>query len=91
MKEVPQRPIEGRIQTACIIPFSQDEEQVMRNLIEAHNRFLGLLGHHPHDIQEWVHSLHALQNILMSRVAARDYPSYFRQGEGDHQKQGNGK
>lgn len=60
-------------------PFTKEEHEIMGLLIEAHNKFIALERKHPMEVQEWVTPFHHLQNILIARVAARDYPDYFTQ------------
>ena len=60
------------------VPFTEDEGKCMSALIEAYNTFTTLPGHHPSDMPDFVHHIHALQNLLMARVACRDYPHAFK-------------
>jgi len=57
--------------------MKDEEKQVMDKLVEAHNLFRLLPEYHGSDITEWVHHFHALQNIIMSRVAVRSNPEMF--------------
>lgn len=59
-------------------PFTQQEENVMQLIITAHKEFLKLEEGHPNEMQEWVKGIHELQNVLISRMARRMYPNYFK-------------
>lgn len=41
--------------------------------------------YHPSDMPEWVHHMHALQNIVMARQAVREEPEFFRKDNKDRQ------
>lgn len=62
-------------------PFTKEEVIVSGLLVKAHNAFVKLPKGHPSDINEWVISIHRMQNILMSRVVTRDYKEIFTQSE----------
>lgn len=56
---------------------TEQEKKVLNLLSDAHNEFRTLGEYHPADTVEWIHHLHALQNIVMSRGAVRDEPEFF--------------
>ena len=58
-------------------PFSEQEEEVMNLLIEAHTKFSQLEQTHPSDINDWVFHLHGRQRLLGQRLLRRDYPHIF--------------
>ena len=60
-------------------PFTEQEEQVMNSLLEAHDIFVKMKQMNPGDISEWVDGIHKCQNVLMGRVVTRDYPDVFLQ------------
>lgn len=59
--------------------MTDDEKDVLNKLAEAHNAFCKLQKIHPSDTREWTHNIHALQNIVMSRIAVRENPDFFYQ------------
>ena len=52
--------------------MTEEEEKVMRHLVDAWNDFLDLGEHHPDDVDEFRHGLHALQRQVMVRSVRRD-------------------
>lgn len=58
-------------------PFTEQEEKIMRLIVEAHNEFMKLERGHSMEIQEWVTGIHQLQSILSHRCLKRLFPSYF--------------
>lgn len=58
-------------------PFTKEEQEIMNLLIEANNKFNNLKITHPSEKDEWLHSFHNLQSLLMCRVTRRDYPNDF--------------
>jgi hypothetical protein len=64
--------------------MTEAEKKVLNKLVEAHNAFIELAEYHPSDITEWVHGMHALQNIVMSREAVRNDPVYFSKSKSDN-------
>lgn len=59
-------------------PFTEEEEEVMNLLIEAHRKFSKIEQTHPSDKSNWINGIHSLQDILMTRVTRKDYPNYFK-------------
>ena len=55
-------------------PFTEQEEEIMNLLVEAHNKFVEMEQMHPDDMREWVDGIHKCQNVLKGRVVTRDYP-----------------
>lgn len=60
-------------------PFTEQEEEIMNLLMEAHTKFAIMKQTHPDDMREWVEGIHKCQNILIGRVVTRDYPDFFYQ------------
>lgn len=58
-------------------PFTIEEEEIMRFLTMAHNNFIKLERTHPQEIDEWITSVHRLQDLLGMRILRRDYPETF--------------
>jgi hypothetical protein len=58
-------------------PFTEQEEEIMNLLVEAHNKFVEMKQMHPDDLREWVDGIHKCQNVLKGRVVTRDYPDIF--------------
>lgn len=58
-------------------PFTEQEEEIMNLLVEAHNKFVEMEQMHPDDMKEWVNGIHKCQNVLKDRVVTRDYPDIF--------------
>lgn len=58
-------------------PFTEEEEKIMKLIVEAHNLFHQLKRGHSMEMQEWVDGVHKLQSILSHRVLKIDYPNYF--------------
>jgi hypothetical protein len=58
-------------------PFTEQEEEIISLLLEAHNKFVKLEQMHPDDTREWVNGIHKCQNVLKGRVVTRDYPDVF--------------
>ena len=58
-------------------PFTEEEQEVMNLLVEAHNKFVKIEAMHPDHIREWVDGIHKCQTVLKSRVVTRDYPEFF--------------
>jgi hypothetical protein len=56
--------------------MTREETDLVRLLAQATNRFADLPEHHPSDLTEWVHHVHALQNMLMARAAVRAVPEF---------------
>lgn len=59
--------------------MSEGEKAVMAHLVAAVNEFSALPEGHPSDVADFVFHIHALQNMLGCRVAARLEPTYWRQ------------
>ena len=59
-------------------PFTKEEEEIMRLIVEAHNKFSKLKSTHSNEIKDWVNNIHNLQSVLSLRVLRRDYPNYYQ-------------
>ena len=59
-------------------PFTKEEEEIMKLIVDAHNKFSKLKRGHSMEIQEWVTAIHQLQSILSHRCLRRIYPDKFR-------------
>ena len=57
--------------------FTKEEQQVMDNIIAAHDLFASLEPTHPNDISEWVKAIHDLQKILGMRILRREHSEIF--------------
>jgi hypothetical protein len=66
---------DGPIKDAIKVIESQlptdEEDQIMKNLVVIWNDFVDLGEHHPDDLNEFRISLHRLQHIVMSRRIKR--------------------
>lgn len=60
-------------------PFTDQENEIMNLLIEAHKKFVEMTQMHPDDMREWVDGIHKCQSVLKGRVVTRDYPHIFYQ------------
>jgi len=49
------------------------EQQVMDHLVEAVNQYAKLPIEHPHELDEFLQSIHRLQDMMAIRVARRCY------------------
>lgn len=58
-------------------PFTKEEKECLDLLAKAWNAWLQLPEQHSSDRADFLMHVNALQNILMARVCARDYPDYF--------------
>jgi hypothetical protein len=58
-------------------PFTEQEQRIMKLIVEAHNEFVKLERGHSMEIQEWVSGVHQLQSILSHRCLRRLFPSHF--------------
>ncbi len=54
--------------------LTNEEGQVMDDLLSAWNKYCKLPQQHPDEIQEFMVGLHTLQNLLTIRIARRCYP-----------------
>jgi len=54
-------------------PFTPEEEEISKLIVEAHNKFMELESTHSSEHEDWVSGIHALQNVLGWRVLRRDY------------------
>ena len=52
--------------------LSEDENECMNLSAEFFNKFKSLPVIHPSDLDEFIHHLHVLQNIILSRAAYRN-------------------
>jgi hypothetical protein len=59
-------------------PFTEQEEAIMKLIVEAHNQYCKLEPIHSSDGIDWMNAIHALQNVLIYRCVKRDYPKYFK-------------
>lgn len=59
----------------------EDEQKVMNNLVEAMAEYAKLPRTHPTEMDEFVISLHRLQELLAIRVARRKYPEGWYAGQ----------
>ena len=50
------------------------EQEVMDHLVEAIRGFTGLEIEHPHELDDFLQSIHRLQDLLAIRVARRMFP-----------------
>lgn len=57
--------------------MTDDERQIVVALGEVTNKYLELDQYHPADRRDWIHHVHALQNIVMSRTAVRSNADLF--------------
>lgn len=57
--------------------MTTEELKLLDVTVEFVNRFKQLPEHHPSDIDEMVHHIHALQYLIMKRDAIRNHPDYF--------------
>ena len=57
--------------------LTSNERAVLDCLVDAYNHFAYLPTLHPDDFKDFVYHTHALQNIVMARVAVRSNPEYF--------------
>jgi hypothetical protein len=62
--------------------MTEQEKEIMRLIVDAHNMYCNLEGYHPDDISEWCEKIHDLQRMLMSRVAVRQEPELFYKKQG---------
>jgi hypothetical protein len=58
-------------------PFTKKEQEIMDLICKVHGRFMKLPVTHESEVEEWVISIHVLQDVLGRRVLRRDYPNYF--------------
>lgn len=63
---------------ARVYGLTSDECRVIDLLADAFIEFKKLPTIHDSDVPEFIHSIHALQNIVMSRLANRVHPEFFR-------------
>ena len=61
--------------------LTEEEQVVMDNLVAAFNAFYSLPRTHPSELQEFVNSIHRLQDLLVVRIVRRDYPDGWVTGE----------
>ncbi len=57
--------------------MNEDEKRAIEASAELWNAFVKLEKYHPDDIQDVKFHIHAIQNIIMSRVAVRNNPDIF--------------
>lgn len=60
--------------------FTSQEKGVMELLGQASTLFAQIPAQHPADLPEFVHAVHAAQNIVSSRAAARANPNVLTGG-----------
>lgn len=51
--------------------LTDSEREILDKLVDIHHLYLELPKEHPMHLSEWVHSLHHLQRLIMSRPTAR--------------------
>lgn len=54
--------------------LTDKEQEVMDSLVAAINRYAGLEIEHPHEFDDFLQSIHRLQDLLAIRVARRMFP-----------------
>jgi hypothetical protein len=52
--------------------MTPDEEEVIRHIVKAWNKFLELPVEHSDEVTEFRHKIHDLQRMIMSRPIARE-------------------
>jgi hypothetical protein len=57
--------------------LTDSEKQILNMLCAAHNLYLSLETYHPAGAPEWVTHVHALQNMIATRVVYRTNPEVF--------------
>ena len=60
------------------MPLTVEEMSVLEKLGQAWNEFYALSTEHPSDPGEFTTAIHAAQNIVMARSAAREHPDFLR-------------
>ena len=58
-------------------PYIHSEKKVMDALVKAVNAFSELERTHPSHNRDFVDGIHKCQNIIIHRIAQRDYPKIF--------------
>lgn len=58
--------------------MNEEEKNAITASAELWNAFLKLEKYHPDDVLDVRFHIHAIQNIIMSRVAVRNNPELFR-------------
>lgn len=64
-------------QEACAELLTPAELGLTRQLAAVHNAFCALPDCRPGEHADWTAAIHRLQDIVMSRAAARAYPAEF--------------
>jgi hypothetical protein len=59
------------------LDLTEKEKEILTKLAEVHNLYTKLGEEHPSDINEWVLSLHRLQQLIGIRVARRNNPEMW--------------
>lgn len=57
--------------------MTETERNLLYDLATVYNQFSSLSDKHPSDMEEVVFHIHALQRIVMARLAARSEPNFF--------------
>jgi|TARA_Y100000034_G_C6704907_1_gene311096 hypothetical protein len=57
--------------------LTDDELEITSQLGECFNMLRALPEQHPWDIREFMHAIHAAQDIVMARAARRAHPEAF--------------
>jgi hypothetical protein len=57
--------------------MTEEERALLDLTVKFTNQFRQLPEHHPSDIDEMVLHVHALQHLVMKRLAIRQHPDYF--------------
>jgi len=58
-------------------PFKDEEEKIMRLLVDAYNLSQKLKQTHPGQQQAFADGIHKCQDIIIHRIVQRDYPTHF--------------
>jgi len=73
--------IPGSDPTEAVSPGSNvltgAERALVRSIAAVHDEFCALPERRPGELDEWVSGVHRLQDMVMSRAAARAYPDEF--------------
>lgn len=54
--------------------LTREEQWVMDNLVDAVNGYAKLPIEHPHEVDEFLHCIHRLQDMMAIRVVRRSFP-----------------
>jgi hypothetical protein len=59
-------------------PFTPEEQEIMNLIVSAHNKYCAIQPSNNTDGVKWMNAIHSLQDVLIYRVAKRDYPNVFK-------------